>query len=290
MNRYVIINAPKTPSVIDVKDAKIFKTEYAGHAIDMIRDICASDPSAEIHVYGGDGSVFESINAVMTAGCANESVMYIHPFGTGNDFVRNFSQDQYGKPHTIDLIRFNEKYAANEINVGFDCDVVCMTQKVKKMKIFKGGAAYMVSILLSLLKPMGKQISLLVTDENGNTEEINSNLLLCLVANGGYYGGGFNCAPRAELDDGLLEFLTVKKISRIKFLMFFLGFKKGKHIQSDGTLHHKYAKFLTYKRVKSVEFHNIGDICADGEIFSFDNLSLTVQEKAIRVCVMPQAK
>ena len=28
MNRYVIINAPKTPSVIDVKDAKIFKTEY----------------------------------------------------------------------------------------------------------------------------------------------------------------------------------------------------------------------------------------------------------------------
>lgn len=290
MNRYVIINAPKTPSVIDVKDAKIFKTEYAGHAIDMIRDICASDPSAEIHVYGGDGSVFESINAVMTAGCANETVMYIHPFGTGNDFVRNFFQDQYGQPQTIDLIRFNEKYAANEINVGFDCDVVCMTQKVKKMKIFKGSAAYMVSILLSLLKPMGKQISMLVTDENGNIEEINSNLLLCLVANGGYYGGGFNCAPRAKLDDGLLEFLTVKKISRIKFLTFFLGFKKGKHIQSDGTLHHKYAKFLTYKRVKSVEFRNIGNVCADGEIFSFDNLSITVQEKAMRVCVMPRAK
>ena len=290
MNRYVIINAPKTPSVIDVKDAKIFKTEYSGHAIDMIRDICASDPSAEIHVYGGDGSVFESINAVMTAGCANETVMYIHPFGTGNDFVRNFSQDQYGQPQTIDLIRFNEKYAANEINVGFDCDVVCMTQKIKKMKIFKGSAAYMVSILLSLLKPMGKQISLLVTDENGNNEEINSKLLLCLVANGGYYGGGFNCAPRAKLDDGLLEFLTVKKISRIKFLTFFLGFKKGKHIQSDGTLHHKYANFLTYKRVKSVEFCNIGNVCADGEIFSFDNLSITVQEKAMRVCVMPRAK
>ena len=160
MNRYVIINAPKTPSVIDVKDAKIFKTEYAGHAIDMIREICASDPSAEIHVYGGDGSVFESINAVMTAGCATETVMYIHPFGTGNDFVRNFSEDQYNQPRTIDLIRFNEKYAANEINVGFDCDVVCMTQKVKKTKIFKGSAAYMVSVFLSLLKPMGKNAAL----------------------------------------------------------------------------------------------------------------------------------
>ena len=290
MNRYVIINAPKTPSVIDVQDAKIFKTEYAGHAIEMIREICASDPWAEIHVYGGDGSVFESVNAVMSAGCSEKTVVYVHPFGTGNDFVRNFSEAQYNQPYVIDLIQFNEKYAANEINVGFDCDVVCMTQKVKKLKIFKGSAAYMVSILLSLLKPMGKRISLTVTDENGKKEEIDSKLLLCLVANGGYYGGGFNCAPRAKLDDGLFEFLTVKKISRIKFLKFFLGFKKGKHIQSDGTIHHKYAKFLTYKRVKSVEFHNIRNICADGEIFSFDELTLSVQEKAIRICVMPQAK
>lgn len=290
MNRYVIINAPKTPSVIDVQDAKIFKTEYAGHAIEMIREICASDPWAEIHVYGGDGSVFESVNAVMSAGCSEKTVVYVHPFGTGNDFVRNFSEAQYNQPYVIDLIQFNEKYAANEINVGFDCDVVCMTQKVKKLKIFKGSAAYMVSILLSLLKPMGKRISLTVTDENGKKEEIDSKLLLCLVANGGYYGGGFNCAPRAKLDDGLFEFLTVKKISRIKFLKFFLGFKKGKHIQSDGTIHHKYAKFLTYKRVKSVEFHNIRNICADGEIFSFDKLTLSVQEKAIRICVMPQAK
>ena len=65
MNRYVIINAPKLPSVLDVEDANVLKTEYAGHAVDMIRDIYTKDPSAEIHVYGGDGSVFESINALM---------------------------------------------------------------------------------------------------------------------------------------------------------------------------------------------------------------------------------
>ena len=110
------------------------------------------------------------------------------------------------------------------------------------------------------------------------------------MANGGYYGGGFKCAPRAKLNDGLLEFLTVKKISRFKFLTFFLGYRKGKHILSDGTLHHKYASFLNYKRVKSVVFHNIGNICADGEIFSYDELSVSVEEKAVRVCVMNQAK
>ena len=153
-----------------------------------------------------------------------------------------------------------------------------------------GGAAYMVSALLSLLKPMGKDISLTVTDENGNTEEINEKLLLCLVANGGYYGGGFHCAPRAELDDGLLEFLTVKKVSRLKFLRFFLGYKKGKHIQCDGTVHSSYASFFNYKRIKSVVFHNVGNICADGEVFSYDEVSVSVEEKAVRVCVMPEAK
>ena len=134
MNRYVIINAPKLPSVLDVEDANVLKTEYAGHAVDMIRDIYTKDPSAEIHVYGGDGSVFESINALMMSACSQNSVMYIHPFGTGNDFARNFSDGKCSQAHTIDLIRFNEKYAANEINVGFDCDVVNMTQKVKKCK------------------------------------------------------------------------------------------------------------------------------------------------------------
>ena len=148
----------------------------------------------------------------------------------------------------------------------------------------------MVSVLLTLFKPIGKKVTVTVIDEDGKTEEISAKLLLCLVANGGYYGGGFHCAPRTKLDDGLFEFLAVKKISRFKFLKFFLGYKKGNHILEDGTVHPKYAAFLSYKRVKSVQFHNIGNVCADGEIFSFDDLLVTVDEKALRVSVMPKAK
>ena len=37
-------------------------------------------------------------------------------------------------------------------------------------------------------------------------------------ANGSYYGGGFKCAPIADITDGLIDLLIVKKVSRIKFL------------------------------------------------------------------------
>ena len=43
MGRYVIINAKKSPTNIDVEDARIMKTEHAGHAVEMIHTICKEE-------------------------------------------------------------------------------------------------------------------------------------------------------------------------------------------------------------------------------------------------------
>ena len=290
MNKYVIINAKKSPKLITVSDAPVYKTEYAGQAIEIIKDICQKDPDAEIHIYGGDGSVFEAVNAVMLSEHAKTCAVVIHPFGTGNDFARNFKDPDSTVHETIDLIKFEDKFAANEINLGFDCDVVVMTQKVKKFPLFKGSVAYMISVILTLFKKMGRDFEIAITDIDGNKTTIHQKLLLCLIANGGFYGGGFHCAPRASLTDGYLEMLTVKKISRIQFLKFFLGYRKGKHILPDGTIPQKYAKILTYSRVKEVEIQNAGDICADGEVFTYDTLKICVEKEAIRISVAQRAK
>lgn len=290
MNKYVIINAKKSPKQISISDAPIYKTEYAGQAIEVIKDLCQKDPNAEIHVYGGDGSVFEAVNAVMLSGQAKTCAVVIHPFGTGNDFARNFKDPDSTVHETIDLIRFDDKFAANEINLGFDCDVVTTTQRVKKFPLFKGSIAYMISVILTLFKKMGRDFDLTVTDIDGNTTTMQKKLLLCLVANGGFYGGGFHCAPRASLTDGYLEMLTVNKISRLSFLRFFLGYRKGKHILPNGTIPKKYAKILTYNRVKEVEIKNAGNICADGEVFTYDTLKINVEKQAIRISVASHAK
>lgn len=290
MSRYVIINGKKAPKTIEVSDASIHKTDYGGHALDIIREVCAKDPAAEIHIYGGDGSVFEAVNAVMSVDNPKEVSLVIHPLGTGNDFVRNFPDKSQAQNLTIDLIKFDNRYAANEINIGFDCDVVVATQKVKKIPFLKGSLAYLIGIFMTLLKKMGRDFDITYTDVNGTTTTIQDNLLLCLFSNGGYYGGGFNCAPLASLNDGYLEMITVSKISRLKFLTFFLGYRKGKHLNPDGTVPKKYQKILHYSRVKSAEIRNVGNICADGEIFNYDTLSLSVQENAFKISIANKAK
>jgi len=290
MSRYVILNGKKAPKTIEISNASILRTEYAGHALDIIRELCVKDPTAEIHIYGGDGSVFEAVNAVMSVENSKNVSLVIHPLGTGNDFVRNFPDRNLSQNLTIDLIKFDNRYAANEINIGFDCDVVTATQKVKKLPFLKGSLAYLIGVFITLFKKMGKDFDITYTDVNGKTSTIQDKLLLCLFANGGYYGGGFHCAPLASLNDGCLEMLTVSKISRLKFLTFFLGYRKGKHLNPDGTIPEKYQKILHYARIKSAEIRNIESICADGEIFAYDSLTVSVEENAFRISIADQTK
>ena len=289
MGHYVIINAKKKPALIEPGDATIHQTHYAGHAVDLIHSICDSDPIAEIHVYGGDGSVFEAVNAIMTSGHASTASIVIHPFGTGNDFARNFKSVEEGKDLTIDLIRFNDHYAANEVNLGFDCDVVALSHKIKKIPLCKGGFAYMISAILTLFRKMGRDFEISFTDIDGSMTTMQSNLLLCLISNGAFYGGGFHCAPRASLTDGYLELILVKKISRLSFLKFFLGYRKGEHILPDGTIPPKYAKILKYHRVTSVKIKNAGRVCADGELFDCEDLCINVVKGAFRISVISRA-
>lgn len=288
MKNYVIINSKKKPSSIDVPDAEIFQTEHPGQAPELIQKICKEISQKNLHIYGGDGSVFETVNAVMQSNAQSNTTVVIHPFGTGNDFARNYPDVESPTPNQIDLIRFDSMYAANEINIGFDCDVVVTTKKIKK--IIKGSAAYLISALLTLFKPIGRTIDITVVDEDGEEETINEKMLLCLFANGQYYGGGFQCAPLASLSDGLLEFIYVKNISRIKFLRFFMGYRNGKHFLKDGSINPKYRDFFRYKKIRSATVRQVGSLCADGEIFTFDTLHISIQEKAINVQVEKKAK
>ena len=55
----------------------------------------------------------------------------------------------------------------------------------------------------------------------------NGKYFLALAANGQFYGGGYHGAPHAVVDDGLLDFVLVKKISRFRVLNFLKKYKAG---------------------------------------------------------------
>ena len=76
---------------------------------------------------------------------------------------------------------------------------------------------------------------------DGPQEEISTRL--CLLANGSYFGGAMYAAPEAELDDGLLDLLILKKISLIKFLWYLPKIYKGTHLEIPEIYFQKVRKF-----------------------------------------------
>ena len=88
-------------------------------------------------------------------------------------------------------------------------------------------------------------------------------MLLTAIANGCFYGGGFKAAPRASMQDGLLDLCVVKKISRAKFVNLIGAYKKGTHLDMPQLEH-----IIRYYKTPSVciSFEKPINICVDGEI------------------------
>ena len=68
--------------------------------------------------------------------------------------------------------------------------------------------------------------------------------LIC-ACNGSYYGGGFHPVPEARPDDGLLDFLIIKGVSRATFAKLVGEYAKGNYA--------KYPKYITHIRSTKME-------------------------------------
>lgn len=236
-------------------------TSGVGDAEVIAKNICDSTPNAEITVYGGDGTLNEVVNGVISSSNADNAVISAYPAGTGNDFLRYTN----GETVRCDCVRYNDRYYVNILNIGFDCDVVIKTANMKKKPFIAGSMAYILSLVARLLEKFGQQMHIECTDENGNKFSYDGEFTLCLAANGSHYGGGFKASPESLVTDGVFELIAVKKLSRLKFLSLVGLYKKGKHIV-DGKPIKKFEKYFIYHKCKSARISGIQYFCADGEI------------------------
>jgi YegS/Rv2252/BmrU family lipid kinase len=65
---------------------------------------------------------------------------------------------------------------------------------------------------------------------------------LVAVANGPSYGGGMRIAPRASLDDGLLEVVVIHDIGKLDFLRTFPKVFSGRHVEHPAVAVHRAAR------------------------------------------------
>ncbi|NLL60928.1 MAG: hypothetical protein GX243_08750, partial [Tissierellia bacterium] len=103
--------------------------------------------------------------------------------------------------------------------------------------------------------------------------------LIGVVANGQYYGGGYKCAPLAELNDGILDLCFVENISRPKIVTLLGSYKKGEHLENP-----KINKYLTYDKLNSamIKFNEPTNVCMDGDRFIYSEISISTERNALR--------
>ena len=103
-------------------------------------------------------------------------------------------------------------------------------------------------------------------------------LLLCTVANGQYVGGSFKCAPRAKLDDGLMEVCLAKPISRLRFLQILTPYTNGEHLDRED-----FKDVIVYRQAKQVEVEAPEGFAysLDGEIIYENKFTIEIVPRAL---------
>ena len=277
-------------------DAEVYTTLDAGDGERFVRQYCRINGPARFIAVGGDGTLNEVLNGAMGFEDAEVGVI---PFGTGNDFCRNFkgresfkniSSQITGTGIPCDAIKYTTHvggkkktgYCVNMMNIGFDCNVADMTAGMKKKPFISGPFAYFISILIMLINKKGANLRIETDGEVAHTGP----LLLTSVANGCYCGGGIMSNPTASVQDGFININIIKNVSRFKFITLLPFYMKGTFLKMKGI-----DKIVTSKKCKKVVITPLQKsfrLANDGEITDAGVLELEIVHKAFKFVVPSQ--
>lgn len=195
----------------DLYDYEVRYTERIHHGTDIARE--AVDKGYDIvTAVGGDGSVNDVIQGLKDS----PVTLGIVPCGSGNGLARCMRIPltpafairllNHGKAMAIDTIVLNDKYLIASIaGVGFDA-YVARLMKAAKMR---GFPAYLNLILREYPTYVSKDYQIYL---DGKAAPIDRKAWFITFANSNQFGYNVAVAPRAKLDDGLIDISIVDKI------------------------------------------------------------------------------
>ncbi|MCI2047642.1 MAG: protein BmrU, partial [Faecalibacterium sp.] len=208
------VHAAAAAAGIAESDLQIVRTEYKGHAHKLAEQAACLEGEVRIYTIGGDGTFNEALCGAM--GHDNAAVGCL-PYGSGNDFVRSFSDNRAdfqdipaqlaGGTIQIDMIRTQRGYAASITSAGLDAQVAYGIPKFRRIPFCGGEAAYKLSLVKEVLGKRGRRLQFTIDDQT-----FTEDCLMVAACNGHAYGGGFLAAPEARLDDGILDIFAVRTV------------------------------------------------------------------------------
>lgn len=275
-----ILRAVKAAGV----EYEIHRSLNATDITSWVRQRAGIGDPIRFYAVGGDGTINDVVSGIV--GYDNAELAVI-PCGTGNDYVKNWTDNKknliidelmHGKVVKSDIIKYNNSYALNMLNIGADCDVVV---EAKKMKNLKGSASYLAGAMKVI--PKGPVYSMRYSIDDG--PEVEGDFLLMCIANGQYCGGGFHSCPKASIQDGKIDLCLVRPVKGVKIVPLILKYRNGEHLN-----HPKTVEYVIYEQCNKFKLTALKpvNLSKDGEVESFDSAEFTVLKQAINL-VLPQS-
>ena len=266
-------------------------SEGAGHAIELARGAVDAGYHYIIAV-GGDGTVNEVANGILSSTNSDKVILGIVSAGTACSFARSLgiAQDyvsacslltgqgraliDVGVVQCWSQGRPLQRFFVNAADVGFGAAIVDTWKRLPNR--FDHNINYILRTVegfRSLFIHRNKWIKLRV----GNKVETICSCAV-VVANGRYFAGRMQIAPHARLDDGLLDVVIVGDVSKSELLKIWPTLYSGSHI--------KHPK-IRVKKTTTVIIESDEQLLveADGEILGEGPASFWVIPSALTIVV-----
>jgi lipid kinase YegS len=256
-------------------DAARYAAEAAGEGVEVV--VAA----------GGDGTVNEVAGGLLSGSESTKTAMAVIPYGTANDFATSMGIQKgdplkslrlaaSGAATAIDVGRVNHRIFVNVTSGGFGAEVTANTPP--QMKKALGGAAYSLMGIVTAAKMNPHECRF--TGSDGVVRE--GSLLLMAVGNGRQCGGGYQVAPEAILNDGLLDVVVVHDAELPQ-----LGVVLNELLNMTAEDN----QFVAYEKVPAftLESSRPLQLNLDGEPYRDTRFEFEVRPKALPFVLGPQA-
>lgn len=251
--------------------------------IARLASAAVDDGHTVVLAVGGDGTANEVANGIV----GGPAALALYPIGSGNDLARSLGYPRgrarahlarwlvtEARRRTIDVGEVNGRVFLNAAGVGIDGHVaerVVATERV----IGPRWAAYLIGSLISIATYRPQRMEVRIDGEPRS-----GRFLTIVASNGRFFGSGMQPAPRARLDDGMLDVTVAGDLSKVASVAALARLYFGKH-ENGTTIVTRPAREVEIDLPRTVPME------VDGEVARADHVRIGVRPRALDVLAAP---
>ena len=235
--------------LFEAKGIELFvvETTFAGHAKELANQLNITEYDGFIGI-GGDGTLHEIINGMLSRHDGRKIPIGIIPGGSGNSYMHDLQLTDplkaakaiiNEKTRALDTAKVEVnhiiKYSNNMIGWGLVTDVGNQAEHFRWL----GTNRYTILSVVEVLRHKSRPAALIMDDK-----KIEDEFTFIIACNSIHVGKGMKMAPKARLDDGLIDLIVIRSgVSRTRLLQVLPKLFDGSHINEPELEYYQTSQF-----------------------------------------------